>query len=364
MSKSLIKLTRGVPPEESFPVDQLQACAEYVLLVHGYEILQYGKARGYPSLRELIADEKGVDPRRIIVGQGSLQLQDLCARMLVAQGDPVYVEEPTYDRTLTVLKRAGAQLLGFPLEDDGVDVEAVEESLAGGERPVLFYLIPDFQNPSGTLLSEAKRRRLVDLARTYDFWIIEDVPYRRLRYRGEDLPSLFDLGPDRVLQMSSYSKLISPGLRVGYVIAPDALMDRLAKMAEDTYINASYLNQAIVADFVRRGWLDPQIEELKGLYEPRLYATLDALEQHLGDAATWREPQGGFFVGVTLNGTVDTDELLSRAQDANLALTDGRGFFVNGANGRSFVRLPFCALTPDEIYEGVERLGAVVRDLD
>lgn len=363
MSESLIKLTRGVPPQESFPVDQLQTCADHVLLVHGYEVLQYGKSRGYPQLRELIAEEKGVDTSRVIVGQGSLQLQDLCARMLVNPGDVVYVEEPTYDRTLTIFERAGAQVVGFPLEEDGVDVEAVEERLEAGDRPVLFYLIPDFQNPSGTLLSEAKRRKIVQLAETYDLWIIEDVPYRRLRYRGEDRPSLFDLGADRVLQMSSYSKLISPGLRVGYVIAPDPLQDRLAKMAEDTYINASYLNQAMVADFIQRGWLSSQIEELKGLYEPRLYTTLNALDEHMGDLATWREPDGGFFVGVTLNGTVDTDELLAQAQEVNLSLTDGRGFFVNRTNGVNFVRLPFCALTPEEIHEGVGRLGHVVRTL-
>jgi len=360
MSEPFIKLTRGVPPEESFPVDQLQACAEYVLLVHGYEVLQYGKPRGYPRLRELIAQQKDIDPDRVIVGQGSLQLQDLCARMMVDPGKAIFVEEPTYDRTLKVFERAKARLVGFAMEDDGVDVAAVAAQLEGGERPVLFYLIPDFQNPSGTLLSLRKRRSIVELARTYDFWIIEDVPYRRLRYRGEDIPSLFDLGPDRVLQMSSYSKLISPGLRVGYVIAPEPLVDRLAKMAEDTYISASYLNQAIVAEFITRGWLEPQIEELKGLYEPRLYTTLSALADYMGEGATWRQPEGGFFVGVTLNGSVDTDELLREAERANLALTDGRGFFVNGVNGKNFVRLPFCALTPQEIREGVGRLARVV----
>jgi DNA-binding transcriptional MocR family regulator len=326
-------------------------------------VLQYGKSRGDPRLRQLIAAGKGVDDGRIIVGQGSLQLQDLCARLLIEPGDVVYVEEPTYDRTLRILRRAEAHVVGFPLEDGGVDVDAVHARLQGGERPVLFYLIPDFQNPSGTVLSEERRRRLADLSREYRFWIIEDVPYRRLRYRGQDLPSLFEMAPDRVLQMSSYSKLISPGLRVGYVIVPLLLMDDLAKMAEDTYINASYLNQAIIAEFIERGWLGPQIEALKALYEPRLYATLDALDDHMADLADWHRPNGGFFVGVTLNGRVDTDELLNQAGRVNLALTDGRSFFADSANGDSFVRLPFCALTPDEIREGVGRLAAVVRSL-
>jgi DNA-binding transcriptional MocR family regulator len=252
--------------------------------------------------------------------------------------------------------------VGFPLDQDGVDVDAVEARLKAGEQPVLFYLIPDFQNPSGTVLSLEKRQRIADLAREYDFWIIEDVPYRKLRYRGQDIPSLLSLAPERVLQMSSYSKLISPGLRVGYVIAPGALAGKLAKMAEDTYITPNYLSQAIIFEFIQRGWLEPQIAELKGLYEPRLYAMLTALDTHMADLATWRRPDGGFFVGMTLTADVPVEKLLSRAREANLALTDGRGFFTDGG-GDNFVRLPFCALTPDEIELGITRLAQVVRNL-
>jgi 2-aminoadipate transaminase len=146
----------------------------------------------------------------------------------------VYVEEPSYDRTLTVLRRARVRVVGFPLEDDGPDVEAVDAWLKGGERSVLFYLIPDFQNPSGAVLSRQKRQCIAELAQEYEFWIIEDIPYRKLRYRGEDLATLFDLAPDRVIQMSSYSKLISLGLRVGYAIVPELLAGRVAKVAEDT----------------------------------------------------------------------------------------------------------------------------------
>jgi 2-aminoadipate transaminase len=362
MSKSLIKLTRGVPPAESFPIDQLAECANAVLLEHGDEVLQYGSSRGFPALRALVAQEAGIDENRVIVGQGSLQLQDLCARMLFKPGDLAYAEEPSYDRAVTVLRRAGAQVVGFPLADDGIDVDAVQARLKGGERPVLFYLIPDFQNPSGKVLSQEKRQRIVDLARQYDFWIVEDAPYRKLRYQGEELPALFDLAPDRVLQMSSYSKLISPGLRVGYVILPDPLVDSLAKMAEDTYINASFLNQAIVAEYIRRGWLESNIAGLRNLYEPRLYAMLGALEEHMADLGAWSKPEGGFFVGMTLEADISTDDLLSKGREANLLLTDGRGFFANGG-GDNFVRLPFCALTPDEIQEGIARLAEVVRSL-
>jgi len=357
-----IKLTRGVPPVESFPTPQISECAVAVLAEHGDVVLQYGPSRGFSALRASIAQEAGVHEDRVILGQGSLQLQDLCARMLLKPGDVVYVEAPSYDRALTVMRRAGAHLVGSPLDEEGPDVEALADRLRGGERPVLFYVIPDFQNPSGTVLSRAKREHIAGLACQYGFWVIEDVPYRKLRYRGEELPSLFQLAPERVLQMSSYSKLISPGLRVGYVVAPESLANPLARMAEDTYVNASYLNQAIVYEFIRRGWLEPQIERLKALYEPRLDALLNALEAHLADLATWHEPDGGFFVGMTLNTDVEAGELLEQGRAAGLALTDGRGFFPNGG-GDSFVRLPFCALTPEEIEEGIARLAAVVRAL-
>jgi len=362
MSASLIKLTRGVPSPSSFPTAQLSECATAVLAKYGDVVLQYGSPRGFPALRALIAQEMGVHDAQVIVGQGSLQLQDLCARVLIEPGDVVYVEEPSYDRTLTLLRRAGGQVVGIPLQGDGLDVEALEARLWRGERPAFFYLIPDFQNPSGIVLSRQKRQFIADLAREYEFWIIEDVPYRRLRYRGEHPPSLFDLAPDRVVQMSSYSKLISPGLRVGYAVVSESLADRLARMAEDTYINSSYLNHGIVAEFIQRGWLEPQIARLKALYGPRLDAMLEALDIHMADLATWCRPEGGFFIGVTLNADICAEDLVKRAQEASLLLTDGRGFFANGG-GDAFVRLPFCALTPEEIQAGIACLAEVVRTL-
>lgn len=359
---SMIRFTRGVPPVESFPTAKISECAVAVLAKHGDVVLQYGPSRGFPGLRDQIAHDASAESNQVILGQGSLQLLDICARTLIERGAVVYVEDPTYDRALTILQRAGAELVGWPLEDDGPDVEAIEARLMGGERPVLFYIIPDFQNPSGTVLSSEKRTHIVELARHYGFWVIEDVPYRKLRYRGQELPALFDLAPDRVLQMSSFSKLISPGLRVGHIVVPGPLGDPLAKTAENTYVTASYLNQAIVAEYIRNGWLEPQIDALKALYAPRLDALLAALENDMAELATWRKPQGGFFVGMTLNASVRVEELLQGASDADLALTNGRDFFTDGS-GDSFVRLPFCALEPDEIHTGIGRLAKVVRTL-
>jgi 2-aminoadipate transaminase len=165
-----------------------------------------------------------------------------------------------------------------------------------------------------------------------------------------------------VIQMSSYSKLISPGLRVGYAVVPKSLATKMAKMAEDTYISPSYLNQAMVAEFIQRGWFEPNLARLKALYEPRLDAMLGALATHFADVADWSEPDGGFYVSMTLDADVRAEELLSRAQEANLVLTDGRSFFAGGG-GDNFVRLPFCALTPDDIEAGMARLVEVVKGL-
>lgn len=356
---SVISFTRGVPPAESFPKAQLAECATSVLIKYGDEVLQYGPARGFRLLRASIAAETGAHEDQVVLGQGSLQLLDLLARMLVRPGDVAYTEEPSYDRAITVLRRAGARVVGIPLQDDGPDVEALEERLRSGERPVLLYLIPDFQNPTGSVMAAAKRQRIAELARQHRFWVVEDLPYRRLRYRGADLPTLRDFAPERIVQMSSYSKLISPGLRVGYAIVPPDLIEPLVKWAEDTYINASYLNQAIVYEFIHRGWMEPHLEYLKALYRPRLEAMLHALEERFGDIATWHRPDGGFFVGLYLNGVVQAEGLLRRAQEAGLRLTNGRGFFANGG-GDGFVRLPFCALTPEEIQEGIRRLATLV----
>lgn len=361
MTETIIKFTRGVPPPESFPNEKLAKCASKVLLENSDVILQYGPSRGYQPLRQLIANEKGIKEDRIILGQGSLQMVDLCARVMLKPGDLVYVESPTYDRTMTILKRAGARIVGFDLEDDGPNVDEIEHRLIKGERPIFFYLIPDFQNPSGTLLSSSKRAHLARLAQEYQFWILEDIPYRKLRYRNQDLPSLFDLAPDRVMQLSSYSKLISPGLRVGFITVAEGLADELANFAEDTYINSSYFNQAMVYDFIQRGWQDEHLIFLKKLYRERLDTMLAALDANFQDLATWHKPDGGFFVGMMLNRKIQSEDLLRHASEAGLVLSDGRRFFTSG--GDNFIRLPFCALSLNEIRTGIARLVDVIRSI-
>ncbi len=362
MADKTIKLTRGVPPAESFPKAQLAEASGEALAEYGDVILQYGSSRGFRPLRQLIARENGLLEQNVLVGQGSLQLIDLYARMLIEPGDLIYVEEPTYDRTLTVLRRAGAKMVGFSLQADGPDVDEVEARLQQGERPLFFYLIPDFQNPSGTVLSGEKRSRIAKLAERYGFYVMEDIPYRRLRYRGDESPTFLELSPGRTIQLSSYSKLIAPGLRTGYMIAPEEVTNPLAKYAEDTYINTSFFNQAIVYCYTLDGRLESHLEELKTLYRARLDAMLAALDRNFDGQATWAHPDGGFFIGMTLNRPVEVEALQRKALAAGVELTDGRGFFTNGGGDR-FVRLPFCALKPAEIEEGIQRLASVLKSM-
>ncbi len=353
----LIAFTRGVPPVESFPIKRLEECAQAVLERDGNRLLQYGKAAGYEPLRERLTAQYSVSKGQIIVGSGSLQLLDTLVRVSLQPQDYVFLEQPTYDRVLTIFRRSGTQLEGINLHNGLLDMTQLEEKLRSGLRPRYFYLIPDFQNPSGAVMPLAARRKLIELSKTYGFYLIEDGPYRDLRYHGQALPSLFELAPERVIYMSSYSKLISPGLRVGFMLLPPELVESVRKFAEDTYINASYLNQAIAYEFIQRGWLAENLEQLKALYRPRLDTLLQTLEAEFFGRADWVKPAGGFFVGLNLGAGYCVPNP-SALQAAGLALSDSRGFFIQG--GEQFIRLPFCALTPEQLQEGVRRLSRAI----
>lgn len=360
MSEQVINFTRGVPATESFPVEAMSAAAQSAVAKYGATILQYGKSFGFAPLLEWLADWQGVAPDQILTANGSLQLVEFFCYHFLQPGDVVYTEVPTYDRTITLLRRHKANIVGIPLEADGVNLEALEAALKK-QVPKFFYVIPDFQNPSGATYSLAKRQRLVALAEQYGFWILEDAPYRPLRFRGQEQPSLFQLNSDRVLHMLSFSKLIGPGPRIGFVSGNAALLKAVAKIAEDTYITPSLLSQGIVYEFLSQGLLPAQIEKLKALYAPRLQAILDALDKHLPDAESTR-PAGGFFLSVTLPEGVTTESVGQIAGERyNLNLASGEAFFPGGG-GERFLRLPYCALDAGLIDEGVSRLAAAVAD--
>jgi len=232
------------------------------------------------------------------------------------------------------------------------------------EVPAFLYLVPDFQNPAGATLSLQKRKRIVELAGEYGFRVIEDIPYRKLRYEGEDLPLLREIDPSNVITMSSFSKLLSPGMRVGFMISPEDLITEVMALGEDTYLSPVLPTQAAVAEYLRRGLLDPNIERLKALYTPRWKAMSSAVRRELSGAQAFI-PSGGFFVSVMLPEDANTENLVGRAGDVGLVLTPGAAFFADpddggATEGDRFVRLPFCAVTPDQIDEGVRRLASLL----
>jgi 2-aminoadipate transaminase len=358
-----IVFTRGVPPPEAFPTDELSACFDAAIRDDAATVLQYGQQPGYAPLRRELAKEYGVSEGEVLIGNGSLHLQDLISARLVSPGTAVFTEQPSYDRAITTFRRRGARVIGIPLEEDGVSVERLEAALRR-EVPAFLYLVPDFQNPAGATLSLQKRRRVIELASEYGFFVIEDVPYRKLRYRGEDPPLLRDIEPSRVITLSSFSKLLSPGIRVGFMIAPSELIGGVTKLGEDTYLSPVLPTQAAVAEYLRRGLLEPNIERLKDLYRPRWQAMADAVRRELPAAQTYI-PDGGFFVSMMLPDDANTDDLVGRAMERGLVLTPGAAFFADPDDGEvtpgdRFVRLPFCAVTPEQIEEGVRRLASLL----
>ena len=358
--KKVVNFTRGVPATESFPIEDMVAASQMAIEKYGTTILQYGKSYGFVPLREWLAEWQGVSVDQVLTANGSLQIVEFLCYHFIQPGDVVFTEAPSYDRTLTLLRRHQAKVVGIPLEADGPNMEALETALAE-HTPKFFYIIPDFQNPSGATCSREKRERLVALAEQHGFWLLEDAPYRPLRFRGENQPSLFELNPERTLHMLSFSKLIGPGPRVGILYGQADLLQKVAKIAEDTYITPSLLSHGIVYEFCKAGNLPGQVQKLKALYAPRLQACLDALDKHLPEAETTR-PDGGFFLSLTLPERTTTAQVLEQAKAHNLNLASGQAFFPNGG-GERFLRLPYCALTPEEIDDGVHRLATVVREV-
>jgi DNA-binding transcriptional MocR family regulator len=333
--------------------------AREALKTNGPAMLQYGPSAGFLPLREWLADWQGVSVDRVLTGNGSLQLIEFLCLHTIGDGDVVFTEVPTYDRTITLLRRHHARVVGIPLEADGPDIDALERALTK-QVPKFFYVIPDFQNPSGATCSAAKRRRIVELARQYGFLIVEDAPYRLLRYGGREEPTLYQLAPDQTVHMSSFTKLIAPGVRTGFMVGEPALLKALAKVAEDTYISPSYVAQGITFEWCRRGLLGPQIERLKQLYAPRLERCLASLDAYMPDAVPTR-PEGGFFISLTLPSGVLTTAVREKATARGLNLADGLAFFPEGG-GERFLRLPFCALSPTDIDEGIRRLADSVNE--
>jgi DNA-binding transcriptional MocR family regulator len=351
-----ISFARGIPAPECLPVSALADCAKSALERDGSVVLSYGSTLGYGPLREWLAERHGVEPGRVLVTNGSLQAFHFVLDSLGGEGRRVLVEQPTYDRPRKVLASAGISLGEIPVDDDGLDVDAVEQAL-DGPAPAFLYTIPTFQNPTGSTLSKERRRRLAELARSHRLPVLEDDPYGLVRFEGEPLPSLFELeGGVDVMYSSSFSKTIAPGLRVGYAIVPEMLASELEERVASTYITPALLAQATVYEFLRRGLFEPNLERVRALLKARRDAMLEALDRELAGRARWNHPAGGYFLWLELPDGADASALLARATDGGVTFVPGADFGGPPASAR----LAFSFVSPGEIDEGVRRLARLV----
>jgi DNA-binding transcriptional MocR family regulator len=354
----MISFARGAPSADILPRDAVRDAAAIALAEDWEKALSYGTGVGHPGLCRWVEERHGgLDDGQVMIANGSLEAGWMLFEHLLAPGDRVIVEQPTYDRTLLMLQRIGVELVPAPLEADGIDVAAVEDALAAG--PVkLAHVIPNFHNPAGCTLSAEKRVRLVELAAEHDFWIFEDDPYRELPFEGEAMETMLAIDrQERVIHASSFSKTVSPGVRVGYLAGPAGEIAALAKRANETYISPNMLAEATVLELCRSGALDRNIEFVKGALRERRDALVQALEQHIPEAE-FVVPGGGYFLWLELAEGTDTSALLAEASADGVAFVAGPDFMIEG--GRNSLRLSFASVPPERIADGVSRIATAL----
>ena len=356
-----ISFARGAPAPELIPADELADCALEVASRDGAKVFAYGPGGGYQPLREWIAERHGVPFERVVLTVGGLQgFVFYAAEQLARVPGRVLVEAPSYDRPLKVLAREGAEIVALPMDDEGLDPDALAAELAGrSDAPSFLYTIPTFQNPSGRTLSADRRARLVEIVREHSLAVLEDDPYGLVRFEGYAPPSLLELeGGSLVTYTSSFSKTVAPGVRTGYFVLPEADAAAFEERAVSTYISPPFLPEAIVWEYVRRGRFEPNLEHVRRELRARRDAMLGGLAEHFR-GASWSTPEGGYFVWLDLDET-DATALAARGEEAGVAIVPGPGFFPPDSElGGSSVRLAYSYETPARIAEGVELLASL-----
>jgi 2-aminoadipate transaminase len=359
-----ISFARGAPSLDIVDVDGLRAAADRAFQNDPAGTTAYGTSIGYRPLRAWIAERHGVAPEQVIVTNGSMQADAFLFEALVEEGDVVVVEKPTYDRTLLSLRSRGADVRPVDLHEDGIDVEGVQALFAEGLKPRLAHLIPNFQNPAGYTLSAEKRRALLALAAEHGVTIFEDDPYVELRFSGDSLPTMLSLDEaGTVVYASSFSKTVCPGIRVGYLVGPEKLIARIAKLATNTYISPNMVAQSIVNEFVRADGgtaFERSVDRVKTALSERAEALCAALSRELPEAR-FVAPQGGYFLWVELPAGTDGDALFAAAAERGVQIVKGTDFLLEG--GENALRLAYSGVTVAQIEEGVARLGDAVRSL-
>ena len=357
-----ISFARGAPSYDIVNVEGLRSATRAAAEGELRWATPYGPATGYAPLRAWIAERHDVDPARVLVTNGSMQADAFLFEELVSPGTDVVIERPTYDRTLLSLRGRGATLHAVALESDGLDVDALQTLIErDGVRPSLAHILPTFHNPAGCTLSLSKREALLALAAEHGITVFEDDPYIDIRFTGEPLPRMLDLDTSgSVVYASSFSKTVCPGIRVGYLVAPEGLAKRIATRATNTYISPSMLAQAVVHAFCASGEFERSVATVKAALAERVAVLSASLRERLPEA-TFVEPKGGYFLWIELPEGTDSLRLTAAAKERGVVVTPGTEFIVDG--GERAIRIAYAGVTAGEIDEGVARLADAYRSL-
>ncbi|WP_199428831.1 aminotransferase-like domain-containing protein [Qaidamihabitans albus] len=364
----VVSLAGGMPNLSALPLDSLSSQMAELIAEDGLVALQYGSAHGVPALREQICEIMALEgitahPDDVVVTVGSQMGLDMVTRLFCDPGDIVLAEGPSYVGALGSFAAYQAQVVHVAMDDDGLVPEALREALAHadkhGQRVKFLYTIPNFHNPAGVTLAVERRAEILEICRAHDVLVVEDNPYGLLGFDGQTYPALRSNDPDNVVYLGSFSKTFASGLRVGWVLAPHAVREKLVLAAESATLCPPTLNQLVVSRYLSTHDWKGQVKKFRENYRERRDAIVSALEQHMPPGCTWTHPDGGFYVWVTVPEGVDTKAMLPRAVTARVAYASGTGFYADGFGSRQ-MRLSYCYPTTERIREGVRRLAGVL----
>jgi 2-aminoadipate transaminase len=369
----VISFAGGMPAPEIFPIEEFKEACIRVLDNHGQEALQYGTTDGYLPLREMISRHTNqygikVNADNIMITNGSQQALDLIGKIFINPGDRILVETPTYLGALQAWNTYNAQYITVPSDDDGLQVDKLEMALRAG--PKFMYVLPNFQNPTGVTIPLDRRKILVELADKYGVPIIEDDPYGQLRFEGKHIPTV-ELLDDQlhgdngcyhgnVIYLSTFSKILSPGIRLAWVVATPEIIQKMVMAKQGADLHTSTFNQIVAYEVSRKGFLDEHIKKINSVYKERRDIMLEELEKNMPDGVKWTKPQGGLFLWIKLPETCNAKELLVKAVEKKVAFVPGYSFFPNGG-GENTMRLNFSNAQPDMIRIGIKRLAESIK---
>ncbi|HIE58122.1 MAG TPA: PLP-dependent aminotransferase family protein [Anaerolineales bacterium] len=370
----VISFAGGLPAPESFPIEAIRDAADHVLTEIGAKALQYYPTEGYSQLREMICDliaEQGVQLslENVLITSGSQQALDLLGKVFINRGDHILVESPSYLGALQAFNAYGVEYISVPFDDEGMRADALAEALRSG--PKFIYLIPNFQNPTGITMSLKRRKEIIELAERFGVPIIEDDPYGKLRYEGEHIPSLLALDSQyrnesksyngNVIYLSTFSKTLAPGLRMAWITAPAEVIRKFVIGKQGADLHSPTFNQFLTYEAAKDGALNKYIERTRQIYGERRLVMLEALEASFPEEVRWTRPEGGMFLWVTLPEGMNTREILDKAIERKVAFVPGGYFHPNGG-GENTMRLNFSNASPENIRQGIARLGDVLKD--